>query len=115
MGSLLAGRRRQILRNGKIGVLQRPNADTVSDPISVSLKVFKLPYVRRPTGQEEGNPNDGQAETLADEMTSAGWPVPPLAGDQLVFDNRTWIVIRSDAVYEGETVIGYSMWIRGGV
>ncbi len=107
-------RRRQINRKGQPATLQRPNSDLVTFN-SVALKVFKVPYSRRPGHEDEGDPSDGQAEITNDEISAAGWPGPPQTGDTLILNNHHWFVVRSDAVFDGATLIGYSMWIRGGV
>lgn len=107
-------RRRMMAANGRPMVLRRPltvNPPTYQD---VVLQGFQRAY--RP---EQLSANLHQGDSLiaicANEIQAAGWPAPPRAKDQMIIDGRTWAIEGSQTLCDGTEVIGYDLWVRGGL
>ena len=113
--SMLETRRRQISKKGMQGQLRRPRPGV--QPLSytsVSLLCFLRQY--RPDDLVGGiQQGDAQASILADEMTAAGWPAPPAPLDSLVTGSRTWNINGAFAIYDNSLVIGFDLWLSGGL
>lgn len=56
---------------------------------------------------------DEQVLILNDEITAAGWPGPPRARDSLTDDGKVWAVQGARSVYDGGTLVGHYLWVRG--
>jgi hypothetical protein len=108
MSHHLAARRRMIRAKGRPMVLHKQGAS----PGSVDLLGFPRGY--RPDeiagGVQQG---DQQVETLNDELAEAGWTSPPAHRDRLVIDGRSTTIQGARAVYDGQLLIGWSLWVRG--
>lgn len=48
---------------------------------------------------------DQHVETLAD--------VTPIVGDKLLIGGRVFNVLGVGVLYDGDTLLGYSLWVRG--
>ena len=55
---------------------------------------------------------DQRVEILVEEIEAASWPAPPVKPDRLSLDGGDAMVMAATPVCEGETVIGYSLWVR---
>lgn len=56
---------------------------------------------------------DGKVNLLNDEIAAANWPSPRKT-DQLVIDGKSWAVMGAVPVYDAASIIGWSLWVRGG-
>ena len=78
---------------------------------AVSVTLMGFPRTYRPEEIQGGvQANDQQVEILNDEIAAAGWPVPPGNPDRLVIDGRTSTVKGARPIYDGPTLIGWSIW-----
>jgi len=112
-GTHLSRLRRFLAVKGRPMVLRRiltVNPQTFSD---VTFQGFLHAY--RPE-EMAGDIRQGDANVWAlnDEITAAAWPAPVRTRDVVVTDGRTWTVQGAQPLYEGPTLIGYAIWIRGG-
>lgn len=109
--AMLDGRRRLIARRGRSAVLRRQGA--VTPPTYTSVTVMAVLTAWRPGATDSGAaPDDRRVEILADEITAAGWPAPPRDGDSLVTAEGEHAVTGAAPVYDGGTLIGYSLTVR---
>ena len=109
MGQMLETRRRMIRSRGHRVVLRKlvPNAD----PADVQLVAFDRAY-RPEEIQGAVKPGDRRVEILNDELAAAGWGAP--SHPQKVIDGgRTATIGGAWPVREGETIIGWSLWVTG--
>lgn len=113
MGVHLATRRRMLARYGRPMILQRHNPPSGAAPADLTLQGFMYPFaaekIAAPIRQGDAN-----AAILNDEIAAAGWPGPPGNGDWLVVDGVSYQIVGADPLYDGATLIGFNMWIRGG-
>jgi hypothetical protein len=113
MGAHLTARRRLILSKGRPMTLRRPNPGAAPAEPDVTLTGCLYPYapekIAGPLRQ-----GDAQVQILHDEIAAVGWTDNPGTGDWLVIDGLTWLVQGEGPVYEGPTLIGHSLTVRGG-
>lgn len=99
---------RALGKKGRPMTLHRPDVTDVT--VTGFLVMYRPDQIGR-AGIQEG---DARVTILNDEIAAATWPGPPRARDQIVIDNRTWLIRESTPEYLGETCIGYSLFCRGG-
>jgi hypothetical protein len=109
MSSFLISRRRLLAQRGRPMVLRRPGTPY----IDVTVQGFKAAFSPEQItgGVQQG---DCRVQILADEITAAAWPGPPKNKDSVVVDGRTWSVQGATPLYDGATLLGFSLWVRGG-
>lgn len=110
MGHILEGRRRQIrLKGRRMTLIRRASAGVPERRVVLT----GFARVLRP-GAPEGpiQQGDQQVEILHDEIADAGWPWPPRLHDAL--DMGRQVTLQAAApIYEGSTLVGWSLWVRG--
>lgn len=111
MGALADARRRQLARRGRPMVLTR--LVTGGAPIAVTLTGYSRDY--RPEELVGGlMQGDIKVEIGADEIAAAAWPGPPRKPDRIAVDGKTYTMQGASALYDGDTLAGWSIWARGG-
>jgi hypothetical protein len=110
MGQMLETRRRMIRTRGRAMRLIRRASSGVPQQ---AVDLIGFPRLYRP-GEIEGSIQQGdqQVEILNDEIAAAGFGQPG-TGQKLILDGREVTLQGSRPVYEGATVIGHSLWVRG--
>jgi hypothetical protein len=112
MGHLLNARRRQILAKGRRMVLRRLPSSGVAQQEVVLLGFSH----GAEAGEVDGpiQPGDLIIETLHDEIAASDWPAPPAKPDRIIDGGQQLAVQgRGRPIYEGGTVIGWRIWVRG--
>lgn len=102
MGELLDGRRADIRSRGRPFTIKRGTDTATFTGFVRSFTVGELAG-----GFQQG---DQRLETL---VLPAPF-TPPAKGDGVLIDGRRWTVMGVAAIYEGPTLIGYSISLRGG-
>jgi len=113
MGAHLDARRRTLGQMGRPMTLRRQL--TVSPQTYADLTVQGFDRAFQPQEIQGGvRQGDRRVEILNDELAAAGWPA--LRGQvlRLVIDGTTVTVVDAFPLYEGATLIGHSLWCRGG-
>ena len=72
-----------------------------------------LTRVRPDTAEPPLQQGDAMFDLTDDEISAAGWPDPDV-NTLVTVDSETWAVKGATAVYDGDTRIGWTLWIRGG-
>ena len=115
MGAHLNARRHNIARAGRPYTLRRQTAYTPAATYSsVTVQGYRRTYR---TDELSGAlvQGDWALEILNDEIAAATWSGPPINGDELLDGSlATYAVQGAAPVYEGSTLIGYTLQIRGG-
>lgn len=57
---------------------------------------------------------DLRVSILNDEIAAGSWPGPPRSRDQMLIDGKTYVVQAATSLYDGETLVGFTIWARGG-
>lgn len=52
-------------------------------------------------------------EIAATEIAAANWPAPPRPDDTLVWAEGVDAVTAAVPLYDGDTLLGYRLWVRG--
>ena len=95
---------------------QNPNAPIGTNPIT-EIAVGLLGVMRgyRPE-QLNGDIRQGDSNVaiLNDEIAAAAWPGPPHVNDKLTIDGVDWTIQGAFNVWDGTTLIGHDLWVRGG-
>lgn len=100
MNGHLASRQRMIGRKGRCLTLRRGGSSFTDTP----FQAFVHGYLPREIidGLKQG---DQHVETLAD--------ITPLPTDKILIDGRAWNIIGAPGViYDGDTLLGYSLTVR---
>jgi hypothetical protein len=108
MGGFQASRRRIIGAKGRPMTLRRSGHTDLS--VLGTLTSYSPETIQVGGDVKQG---DGKVNLLNDEIAAAGQPAPR-AKDQLVIDGKTWAVMGSFPVYDAASVIGWTLWVRGG-
>lgn len=114
MGAHLDARRRNIASRGRSFTLRRQTVTSPATYSSVTVTAFLRAY--RPD-QIAGAlmQGDWAMEIGNDEIAAASWPGPPRPGDEVLDGSAaTYAVIGAAAIYEGSTLIGHTLQLRGG-
>lgn len=109
--SFETSRRRMLASRGRIMTLKRqitPSSE-ISHPLLGFLQTYRAEQVSGDVRQ-----GDATVATMHDEIAAAAWVPPPRVRDILVIGGRTWAVQGSKPIYDGETLIGWEFWVRGG-
>jgi hypothetical protein len=117
MSAHLNARRRLLAAKGRPMVLKRQDGAPVTVPpdyVSVTVTGHLTRF--RPDVAGDGAPaqSGGQIAILNDEIAEAAWPAPPRTGDLVEVDDELWALTGSDPVYDGSTLIGWTLHIEGG-
>lgn len=115
MSAFLRSRRKLVGRAGRPMTLKRQTSTATIPPTYSTVTVVGLLVSYRPESiAGEIMQGDARVAILNDEIATASWPGPPRKHDTLVVDDETWVVEGSAPVYDGATLIGHSLHVRGG-
>jgi hypothetical protein len=106
MGQMLETRRRMIRSRGRSLTITRGAA---SAGVNAAFQGFARAYS---AGELSGGFQQGDMRLETLELPEPF--SPPLKGDRVTIDGRTWTVMGTAPVYEGSTLIGYSVSLKGG-
>lgn len=108
----LATRRRQIAAKGRPVTLRRQTVTRPPAYSDVTVRAFFYAYTpdKVTDALREG---DRRVEILNDEIAAAGWPGPPKATDTVLADGQTLSVLGATPLYDGATLLGYRLMVRG--
>lgn len=106
----LGVRRRHIARHGRQMELRRPTSTTsyTSVPVRGIFSGYKPEQMTG--GVQQG---DAKVSILNDEIALLAWPGPPRRRDAMLIDARVWNVEGATLIYDGDTLIGHDLWVRG--
>lgn len=114
MGAHLDARRVNIAARGRSFTLRRQTVTSPATYSSVTVTGFLRSY--RPD-QIAGAlmQGDWAMEITNDEIAAASWAGPPRAGDEVLDGSAAaYAVIGAATIYEGDTLIGHTLQLRGG-
>lgn len=102
-------RRRLLATRGRPVVLTKAGGAAVTVLAHVNL----MPRYTDIPGSNVVQPRQS-IEILNDEIAAASWPAPPSKPDRIQIDGRTSVIQNAHPVYEGATLIGWSIFVEGG-
>lgn len=109
-----AARRNMIGAHGRTMTLRRPltvNPATYQDVVLLGFTRAYRPE-QMPGDVRQG---DQMCAICANEITAAGWPAPPRPRDLILVDGRSWAVLGAQTIADGAEILGWDLWIRGGM
>jgi hypothetical protein len=111
MAGFVNTRRNHIRRRGRSMELRRLTSTTAYTSVSLLgiLRAYRPEQLAGDIRQ-----GDAQVSVLADEIAAASWPAPPRVRDQLVIDAMVWAVQGAWPIFDGSSLIGWDLWVRGG-
>lgn len=103
---------RALVKNGRTMTLQRLSG---TGPSTTDVTVYGVAQGYAPE-ELAGDVLQGDMRvTLSNsEIAAAVWPGPPVRGDRIVIDARTWFVRGCETKYLGTTPLAHVLHVRGG-
>jgi hypothetical protein len=116
MSSFLRSRRRTLAKIGRPMTLRRQTSTATIPPTYADVTVQGHLVAAKPDDvQGEVMQGDARVAILNDEIAATDWPGPPRKHDLVLVDGETWVVHGPPAgVYDGATLIGFMLHVRGG-
>lgn len=108
----LEARRRMLAAKGRPMTLRRQTS--INPEVFVDLTVQGFDRSFQPQEITGGvRQGDRQVEILNDELAAASWPVLRGKVLRIVIDGATATVVDVFPLYEGASLIGHRLWVRG--
>jgi hypothetical protein len=106
-------RRRHIQTKGRPMQMGRWLGDEGSQT-TATIDLIGFPYVYRPDQiQNAIQQGDMQVEIMNDEIKENGWDAPTTQFYWLIIDGQRRTIQNSQAIFDGDLLIGFSIWCRG--
>lgn len=113
MSRLLSSWRRLIAIKGRPMTLRRQTATSPAVFSDVTVRAAAVAYQPEAIAGDL-KMGDLRVSILNDEIAAASWPGPPRARDQMTIDGKTYVLQAATPRYDGETLVGFTIWVRGG-